>query len=159
MIKKKAARASKAGAKKKAKKKSASRKQKDATQVREEISGIVKSSAKGITKAVMGQAMRGNLAPAKYLFEMAGVFPAVNDGKEATQEEDCLAKTLLDRIDRPAQKPVEKDDDEDSDPTKTELGGVTSPVKKDDDDVEFVTEDKPDEAKPDGALNGGDVIV
>jgi hypothetical protein len=135
MIKKKAARASKSGAKKKAKKKSASKKPKDAAEVREEIANVVRSGALGITEAVMGQAMAGNLLPAKYLFEVAKIFPEVNDGKQATEEEDCLAKTLLDRIDRPPQKPVEKDDDE----------------------PEVVTENKPDEAKTDGTVNGDGV--
>jgi hypothetical protein len=133
MTKKKAARASKAGEKKTGRRRSASKKQKDAAQVREEIVGMVKSGAVDITAAVIGQAMSGNVVPAKYLFELAGVFPAVNDGKQAAQEEDCLAKTLLDRIDRPVQKPVKKDDDE----------------------AEIVTENTPDEVKPDG----GDVIA
>jgi hypothetical protein len=84
----------------KAKKKSTTKKKKqlDATQVREDLAGIVKSGAKGITEAVMDQAMHGELAPAKYLLEMAGVYPPVNDGEQATEEEDCLAKTLLDRL-------------------------------------------------------------
>jgi hypothetical protein len=113
MIKKKAARARKTAAKKTDGKKTTKKKQKDPAQVREEIAGIVKSGAKGITKAVMDQAMHGELAPAKYLFEMAGVYPAVNDGEHATEEEDCLAKTLLDRLNLP-RKAAEKEDDEEA---------------------------------------------
>jgi hypothetical protein len=150
MTKKKATRAGKAAAKKTSKKKSGTRKQKDAAEVREEISGIVKSGAKGIAQAVMGQAMLGNLLPAKYLFELSGVFPAGNDGKQATQEEDCLAKTLLDRIEKPQPKPAEKDEDENSHPTKTALGGAPTLVEKDEDEAEGAVEKKPDEVKADG---------
>ena len=138
MTKKKAKKSGKTAAKKTAKKKLGTKKQKDVAQVREEIASVVKSGAMDITEAVMGQAMAGNLLPAKYLFELAGVHPVVNDGKQATQEEDCLAKTLLDRIDRP-QKPPEKDEDEVSHPAKS------APVEKDEDRPEDVGEKKPDE--------------
>jgi hypothetical protein len=84
--------------KKTAKKKSAPKKQADAAQVREDISGMVKADAREITSAVIAQAMNGELAPAKYLFEMAGVYPPATDGSQATTEEDCLAKTLLERL-------------------------------------------------------------
>jgi hypothetical protein len=140
MIKKKATRVGKKAAKKTAKKKSGTKKHKDAAQVREEIANVVKSGAMEITEAVMGQAIAGNLLPAKYLFEVAKIFPEVHDGKQATQEEDCLAKTLLDRIDRP-QKPLEKDEDESSHPTKIAVSGAPS---------EDVVEKKPDEVKADG---------
>lgn len=93
----------KTAGKKSAKKRSGHKKGTDPAQVREEIAGIVKSGAINITAAVMDQAMHGELAPAKYLFEMAGVYPPASDGTQATEEEDCLAKTLLDRV-GPAQK-------------------------------------------------------
>jgi hypothetical protein len=87
--------------KKSAKKKSAPKKQADAAQVHETIAGMVKSGARKITAAVMVQALQGDLAPAKYLLEMAGVYPPATDGTQATVEEDCLAKTLLDRLNAP----------------------------------------------------------
>jgi hypothetical protein len=40
----------------------------------------------------------GMVAPYKFLLEMAGVFPQVEDGSQTSKEEDCLAKTLLDRL-------------------------------------------------------------
>jgi hypothetical protein len=148
MTKKKATRAGKTAAKKTSKKKSGTKKPKDAAQVREEISSIVKSGAKDIAQAVIGQAKLGNLLPAKYLFELSGVYPAVNDGKQATQEEDCLAKTLLDRIDRP-RKPPEKDEAEDENSTtKIVLGGAPS---------EDAIEKKPDEAKAEEDEDGDGV--
>jgi hypothetical protein len=95
--------------KKSAKRKSTPRKQADAEQVHETISGMVKSGAKKITAAVMVQACHGDLAPAKYLLEMAGIYPRATDGSQATTEEDCLAKTLLDRLNAP-RKPGEVED-------------------------------------------------
>jgi hypothetical protein len=70
----------------------------DPARVLEDISGMVKSGARLITKAVMGHAMHGELAPAKYLLEMAGVYPKATDGSQTTSEEDSLAKTLMDRL-------------------------------------------------------------
>jgi hypothetical protein len=80
---------------KKTTKKRTNKKQVDTSKVRQEIAGIVKSGAKKITSAVMGHAMQGELAPAKYLFEVAGLYPASTDGSLPSSEEDCLAKTLL----------------------------------------------------------------
>ena len=94
------------------KKKTGSKKPMDPGQVREQISGMVKSGAKEITRAVIGQAKMGQLAQARYLFEVAKIFPAVNDGEAATAEEDCLAKTLLARIDAPKKPTEEREDDE-----------------------------------------------
>jgi len=96
-------------AKKNVGKKTARKKQADPAQVREELAGIVKSEAKSITEAVMDQAMHGELAPAKYLLELAGVYPPTPDGERAAEEEDCLAKTLLDRLNLP-RKPVEENE-------------------------------------------------
>ena len=39
------------------------------------------------------------------------MYPAVTDGEQATEEEDCLAKTLLDRLNIP-KKPAQEEDDE-----------------------------------------------
>jgi hypothetical protein len=78
----------------------------DAAKVREDLAGMVKAAAKSITAAVVEQAQQGELAPAKYLLELAGVFPTTNEGEHATEEEDCLARTLLDRLNIP-RKPVE----------------------------------------------------
>ncbi len=105
----------------KAKGKSASpRAKKDANpaEVRKDISKIVQSGAKRIAKAVMEQATTGQLAPAKYLFEVAGIYPALTDGTFATEDEDCLAKTLLNRLNLP-DKPIALDDED-------EMGRVAS---------------------------------
>ena len=107
MTKKKAkGKTAKKAAKKSAKKgaptrRNAKAKKSDPSQVRETIAGIVKSGAKGITEAVMARAANGCLARTKYLFEMAGIYPAATNGSQATQDEDCLAKTLLERLTPP----------------------------------------------------------
>ena len=129
---------------KKTVKKGTAKKQLDAAKVREDIAGIVKAGAKGITKAVMLQATQGQLAPAKYLLEMAGVYPLSTDGSQTSKEEDCLAQTLLDRLNIPktpvvhdelqkedddvmviqSQKEAAKDSEETSEEKKAEAVGV-----------------------------------
>lgn len=93
--------------KKKAKHKKAAKKSRkkngeklDPAKVRQEIAGIVKAGAGMITDAVMDKAVHGELAPAKFLLEMAGVYPVSADGSLSTDDES-LAKTLLDRLNIP----------------------------------------------------------
>jgi hypothetical protein len=71
------------------------------------------------------------------MLEVAHIFPTVNDGSEATREEDCLAKTLLDRLNIP-DKPVGRDEEEDF---------VTIPPRK----VEVETEAEPEESGKESA--------
>lgn len=101
MMKKKAK--SKTAAKKTAKKKSPgkSKKERNPTEVRKEISKMVASQATDMADAVIGEGMKGQLATVKYLFEMASIFPPAPDGEQATHEEDCLAKILLDKLSAP----------------------------------------------------------
>lgn len=94
-------------------KRKAGKKQMDAAQVREEIAGMVKSEAKDITEAVIDLAIHGELAPAKYLFEVAGVFPPSTEPIEGTPREDSLAETLLHRLNIPIEpvNPNQGDDE------------------------------------------------
>jgi hypothetical protein len=114
MAKKKAK--SKTAEKKTAKKKSTpkmprTKKQINPAEVRNDIAKIVKSGAKKIARAVMSQAITGQLAPAKYLFEVAEIYPPSTDGSHATAEEDCLAKTLLHRLNIP-DEPIARDEED-----------------------------------------------
>ncbi len=131
MIKKKAK--GKTGPKKSAKKKSGGRaaKLRNPAGVRNDIAKIVESGAKKITKAVMDQAMTGQLAPAKFLFEMAEIYPASTDGSHATENEDCLARTLLNRLDLP-DEPIARDE-EDEPRVVTAAAKTEGEVKKDSD--------------------------
>jgi hypothetical protein len=112
MITKKAKGKSAAKAKK-AKKSSGSKSKKELNpaEVRKEIAQMVDSQAALMAAAVIGEGKKGQLAPVKYLFEMAGVYPALTDGSQATTDEDCLAKTLLDRLNIP-DKPVGRDEED-----------------------------------------------
>src|SRR5258707_13257026 len=101
MIKKKAkskTAAKTAGKKKRSKK---IKKQLNPAEVRKDISQMVKSEAKEMAEAVIGEGKKGQLAMVKYLFEVAEIFPEATDGSQASTEEDCLARTLLNRWDRP----------------------------------------------------------
>jgi hypothetical protein len=98
-------------AKKKTSTKKSQKKQLDPAEVRQEIAGMVKLEAKEITAAVIDQATHGELAPAKYLLEMAGVYPPVTDGSMSSSDEDCLAKTLLHRLNLP-EEPIKLEEDD-----------------------------------------------
>jgi hypothetical protein len=118
MIKKKAKRAGKtekgkAKAKKGRKGSCAAKGKKplDPAEVRKDIAKIVGLEAMNMTEAVMEEAMKGLVAPTKFLFEVAGVFPPAANGEQATEEEDCLAKTLLARLNIP-KKPAQDEEDE-----------------------------------------------
>lgn len=129
MIKKKTM--GKAAAKKSAKKKSASKppktkKQTNPAEVRQDIARIVGSGAKKIAKAVMDQAMTGQLAPAKYLFEVAGVYPPATDAEQGNASEDCFAKTLMHRLNLP-DEPIAHDEED-------EMVRVPTPVLKAEDE-------------------------
>ncbi len=114
MIKKKASKKTKAGAgKKRPKRKGKSKLKKELTpaEVRKDITRLVEESSAAIAEAVVTAAKMGQLAPAKYLWEMTGVFPGVTDDSVSTSEEDSLAKTLLARLNIPTE-PVKLDEDE-----------------------------------------------
>jgi len=80
-------------------------------EVRKEIAQMVDSEATKMTEAVIGEGKKGQLATVKYLFEMAGVYPPLTDGSQATTDEDCLARTLLNRLNIP-DKPVGRDEED-----------------------------------------------
>ena len=109
MIKKKAK--GKAAKKKAGKKRAPRSKERNPAGVRNDIAKMVESGAKKITKAVMDQAMTGQLAPAKYLFEMAEIYPQATDGSYSTVDEECLAATLLRRLDIPDDPVMRNEED------------------------------------------------
>jgi hypothetical protein len=83
----------------------------NAADVRKQVSEMVQSQAAELTQAVVEEGMKGQVAPVRYLFEMANIFPAQANVEQASEEEDCLAKILLSRIEAPA-KPEKEEDDE-----------------------------------------------
>ena len=85
-----------------AKKKSGkSKKAVDLVEVRKDITNIVGNEAAGMAQAVVDEALKGQLAPMKYLFEMAGLYPRAGEQAEAQPEQDSLARTLLRRLGLP----------------------------------------------------------
>ena|SRR5436309_12256550 len=135
MIKKKAKKGKTKTGKKRTKKKGTRRPRKDLNpaEVRKDIAKIVGAGALKMAQAVMGTAMTGQLAPAKYLLEVAGVYPPAGDGSMSTSEEDSLAKTLLERLNLPTE-PVKLDEEDELAivviPAKKELGVGESPVEE-----------------------------
>jgi hypothetical protein len=111
MTKKKAK--GKTEAKKSAKKKSGgkSKKQLNPAEVRKELVQMVGAEATLMTQAVIDEGKKGQLATVKYLLEMAAIYPASTDGSNATENEDCLARTLLNRLDLP-DEPIARDEED-----------------------------------------------
>ncbi len=111
MIKKKAK--GKTTTKKTAKRKNAGRGKKELNpaEVRKNIAILVKSEAEEMAEAVIGEGKKGQLATVKYLFEVAEIFPEATDGSQASADEECLAKTLLRRLDIP-DEPVARDEED-----------------------------------------------
>jgi hypothetical protein len=117
MIKKKARAKSKTEAKKsseKGSKKSTAKNSKESqpAEVRKEVTQMVHDGAAEMAQAVIAEGKKGQLATVKYLFEMSGVFPPPTDKPEGTPEEDCLARTLLTRLNIPLEPVHRGDEDE-----------------------------------------------
>jgi len=104
---------SKTAAKKTAKKKSPAKPKQETNpaEVRKEVAKMVEAEAPEMAKAVIDEAKKGQLAPTKFLFEVASIYPPTQDGNQATSEEDCLAKILLDGLKIPIKPGAEKTDD------------------------------------------------
>lgn len=98
------------------------RKDKNPAEVRKDISKLVTSHTTKLAKAVINQGEQGQLATVKYLWELASIFPPSTDGSEATRDEDCLAKTLLDRLNVPDTPVVADQGDEDVMVTPAQTG-------------------------------------
>jgi hypothetical protein len=117
-------RAKKAGKKKQTKtraKGKSRRKEQDSRTVRQQCSKLIKDDATKLTSAVIGEGKKGQLGPVKFLFEMANIFPAADDGSEASAQEESLAETLLHRLGIPT-NPVVADEYEKDDAAMTSTG-------------------------------------
>ena len=110
----------KTAAKKTAKKskKGAEKKELNPAQVLKDISALVEveAEAEELAEAVIGEGMKGQLSPVKFLFEMAHIFPPLTDESLTNKDEDSLAETLLDRLNIPKRPLVhdelQKEEDE-----------------------------------------------
>lgn len=79
-------------------------------QVRENITNLVGASADVITREVIEDAKKGALASTKYLFEVAGLYPAT-EATAAKPEEDWLQNTLIKRLVEPAEPEAMNEED------------------------------------------------
>jgi hypothetical protein len=84
----------------------------DLAEVRKEISSIVGTNAAALTRAVMGEGLKGQLAPVKYLFEATGLYPAT-EISETKPDKESLAHTLMRNLKLPESPIVNEDDNED----------------------------------------------
>jgi hypothetical protein len=67
--------------------------------VRKNIARIVEANSVEIAEAVVEEALKGQLAPAKYLWEMSGIYPSLGEGDTSLAEyEESLAETLMKRL-------------------------------------------------------------
>lgn len=80
----------------------------DLVQARKDISVLVTSSAKDIAQGVIRVAKEGQLAPAKYLFEAVGLYPATEES--SAEPDHSLAHTLLKRMGLPTEPVISEDD-------------------------------------------------
>jgi hypothetical protein len=62
----------------------------------------------------MGEGLKGQLAPVKYLFESVGLYPATEIA-EAKPDKESLAHTLMRNLKLPETPIVNEDDNEDED--------------------------------------------
>jgi hypothetical protein len=86
-------------------------------QVLKNISELVEANADKLAGAVIGEGMKGQVSPVKYLFEMARIYPQPPEASAPNKDEDSLAETLLDRLKIPKTPVVhdelQKEEDED----------------------------------------------
>jgi hypothetical protein len=119
-MKKKTAKKSKTTDKKTAKhsKKGTVTKELNPGQVLKDISALVAANADKLAEAVIGEGMKGQVPPVKYLFEMAHIYPQAPAAIEPSKDEESLAETLLDRLKIPKTPVVhdelQKEEDEES---------------------------------------------
>lgn len=79
----------------------------DMARVRKDISNMMGNSATEIAAGMIKAALAGELAPAKYLFEMAGLYPATEETEATNPQEDSLAHILLKRMGLPIEPVIQ----------------------------------------------------
>ena len=99
-------------------KKASESKELSSSEVLKNIAAMIKEQAPQIAKAVIDEGKKGQLSPAKFLFEMAHIFPLETDISQTSKDEESLAETLLDALKIPKTPVVhdllQKDEEEDS---------------------------------------------
>ncbi|HXJ90787.1 MAG TPA: hypothetical protein VMS18_28515 [Candidatus Binatia bacterium] len=141
-MKKKTAKKGKAVDKKTAKKsrKKAVKKELNPGQVLKDISLLIEEEASEIAKAVIGEGKKGQLTPAKFLFEMAHIYPQALEATAPSKDEESLAETLLDRLKLPKTPVVhdelQKEEEEDAAVSPPKKEAVADSESGDEEDEE-----------------------
>jgi hypothetical protein len=104
----------------------------DVVQARENVAALVRDSGSEIARGMIESAKVGQLAAAKYLFELAGLYPATEE-TEAVRVEDSLAHTLLRRMGLPIEPVISN--------SRRALAGLTEGAKAPRERARAVTED------------------
>ena len=81
----------------------------DIVDARENVTKLVRDAAIEIALGVIEGAKAGQLASAKYLFEVAGLYPAAEEAA-AARPEDSLAYILLKRMGLPTEPVIREED-------------------------------------------------
>jgi hypothetical protein len=81
----------------------------DFVEARKNVAALVRMAANEIAVGLIAQAKSGELAPAKYLFELAGLYPATPE--TSSKPENSLAYALLKRMGLPTD-PVDAEEDD-----------------------------------------------
>ena len=66
-------------------------------EAREKLANLVRESSPAIATALIEAAKDGQVAPAKFLFEVVGLYPATDEAGEGL-EKNSLAHLLLERL-------------------------------------------------------------
>lgn len=116
---KKAKKTKATGKKKTAKRKKAGRrettkKELNPQQTWKDVALLVESSATALAGAVINEGKKGQVTPVKFLFEMAKIRPPETDvDQKKIEEEESLARTLMNRLGIPMPAPGESEKDQD----------------------------------------------
>jgi|SRR5271170_2366822 len=116
----------------------------DLAEVRKNIATLVRSAAEEIAAGVIKAAKRGQLAPAKYLFETVGLYLATEE--TPAKPEHSLAYTLLKRMGLPTE-PVMCEEDE----APVLLGSAVNATTREPADANEVDQKRDGERNPDAA--------
>ncbi len=96
----------------------------DMVQARSNISNLVRKASDQIAKEMIDTAKKGELARAKYLFELAGLYPA-NEETAPKTEAESLAQIVIKGLGGPATEVVEQDEEEAEEaPARIDVGQV-----------------------------------
>ena len=79
-------------------------------ELRERVRSVVAEKLGEMTQGVRGRGCEGHVAQLKYLFEVVGLYPAVEGTRTEPEDSNDLARKLLDSFHFPPSLPAEDDE-------------------------------------------------